>query len=271
MKENEHYKEAVLENSKWLDNVLMGGFLFSIVVVLLKILGQREVEWMDVKFNLENVWIVFCLFSIAHLYTEILLIRSIRPLWDKCNVEDRNFIYNKIVATGGIYVRGLVARTKVLQDWELKVDYRMSFKDPSAWVAYISFLILLGAIIPFPLFYEKIHQVVIALLFSNINWIIGTNWVVALSELSNSFEESLDASERGSMRSMYFEEFDKNGICVVTMSSGGDAMRSIPYYIAPLWMLFGIAIRFFLAPFFLLFLFLLSLRWLWKLLKRLFS
>ena len=254
MDNKELHKEAVVENSKWIDKVLMSGFLVSLSIVILKLFYKETIKWMDVEFKLANSWIIFLLLTVAHLYTTILLTKSIKKLWDKFTFDDRSFVYTKIISTGGIFSRGLTARTEVYDDWEFKVKYKMTYEDPSAWVALVTAVLMFIAIIPFPISKFSILDILIASLIINANWIIGTNWIVALSELS------LDTDH-----STYFEKASFGGVGMKVMSSGGDAFRRIPYLIFPLWFLLNSFVRVMVSP--LLFIFKLIFQVIYKVRK----
>jgi len=225
MEENELLKEAVVQNSKWVDKVLMSGFFASLSIVLLKLFGGETMKWLNVKLNLSHVWIVFLLLTCAHLYTTILLIKSIKRLWQKCTHEDRSLVYNRLTSIGGVYVRGLIARTEIYDDWELKVKYKMVYEDPSAWAALVTAALLFIAIVPFSFDEALIFYWALSALIVNGNWVIGTNWIVALSDLSLNNEKS-----------SYFKE-SRKGVGIRIISSGGHAFKRVPYLFFPFWFL----------------------------------
>src|SRR5258708_32538438 len=119
MEKRDLLKVSVLYNSKWVYKVLMSGFLVSLTILILKLFNKETIKWMDIEFKLSQSWIIFLLLTLAHLYTSILLIGSIKKLWKNSTIEDRSFVYNKIIATGGLYSRGLTARTKVYGSEEI--------------------------------------------------------------------------------------------------------------------------------------------------------
>jgi len=63
----------------------------------------------------------------------------------------------------------------------------MEWNDPSTWIAYASVPLIIASIIPFnvsiPLFFTK--YLFISITIVSINWIIGSSWIIKISELSN--------------------------------------------------------------------------------------
>jgi len=79
---------AVLENSKWVDNVLWAQATVGFTVVVAKLAGVTEVEWQQVKINVSSVWLVFIVLTIAHLYTSLLLIKALRKFWHCSDIQN---------------------------------------------------------------------------------------------------------------------------------------------------------------------------------------
>jgi hypothetical protein len=222
-RETQEFAElAVIENSKWVDRVLWTQAAVGLTVVIGKFMGVTEFEWQHVKFNVSTAWFVFLLLTIAHLYASLLLIKSLRRFWDCSDAHSRRALFAKITATGGIFVRGLVARTEY--DGTLFVRYRMSPSDPSAWAALMGSAFLVASIIPFSLSKSMWWMLLVAFAITQVNWSIGSHWVIALSDLTNN-------------SSVYFPQVEGRGIRVLSIGSGANmAFARMSFFALPLWL-----------------------------------
>jgi hypothetical protein len=165
---------------------LTSGVSLAGIVILLKIIGNSSFNWAGVNFSLNFSWIVFLFLTIAHGYVSILVYSSIANLIEKGTTDCCNEVYLKITTSGGLFVRGMIARNEVRIIGQRRV-YIMSPNDPSTWIAHIAAIGLFFAIIPFDfhsiLRFVLLFIVGIIIVFSN--WMIGSFWIIWLSSLEN--------------------------------------------------------------------------------------
>lgn len=189
-----HLQAQVLEDAKWVDKVLMSGTFIVGAIVFLKFLNLLGIvsiqtfDWGNIKISITNVWLIFfifLLFTFAHYYTGLLLLaKSTHKLWETNSTELSRTAFEKVVETGGVYVRGLIARTQHLKNtpW----IYKMERDDPSTLVSHGAALLLVLAIVPWN--FSDLRQfftfLILAVLVTIVNWLIGGTWIVALSELT---------------------------------------------------------------------------------------
>jgi len=229
---------AAKANIKWVDGVLSVGVTVFGTIVLLKFLGANQVTLKGITINTSQAWIPALIFTVAHLYSTILLVGSLRSVWNHSSAEERRRLARETTATGGLFMRGLIARTKVLsKSGGPFIRYRMDIRDPSAWASQLALPILVLAVVPFSLTPWLLIFIPVAVLFAEANWTIGSHWAVALSEL-------------GSMKSKstYFAEHTKGALCVVVLASqGGDySFSAIPFPYVLIWLglqAIGLAVR----------------------------
>jgi hypothetical protein len=100
-----YLQEAIVSNSNWVDKVLFGGVILGGTVVLLKLAHKPTFKWGDVEFSTDKVWIVAVLFSLAHLYTTWLFVKSIHALWKTGNRAECKEAFEKVTSSGGVFVR----------------------------------------------------------------------------------------------------------------------------------------------------------------------
>jgi hypothetical protein len=176
-----HFQEAVVNNSNWVNKVLIAGEVLAGTIILLKLTGKTTFKWGDVEINTDKAWIIFLLFSLAHVYTAWLFIKSIHELWKTHNQEECQTTFNKVISSGGLFVRGLIPRTK-----KIRGIYQMTWSDPSTMISHLAALLLIPAIIPFDVSNRLrfILYIVTALIVMVFNWIVGSNWAIALSQLT---------------------------------------------------------------------------------------
>src|SRR5262249_54412788 len=156
----ENAELAVIENLKWVDRVLWIMAGIGLTVFLAKLMGVDEVEWQNVKVGIFKAWFVVILLTIAHLYVSIMLLKSLKRYWHYSDAQSRQALFDKLGASGGLFVRGLIARTTFKPHYARtrergkyvfmhSVRYEMDPHDPSAWIALIAYFLLIAALVPF--------------------------------------------------------------------------------------------------------------------------
>jgi len=180
-------KDAVTNNSKWVDKVLWGGLILAGTIVLLKLNNKTSFEWVDIEFNTHKAWLILSLFTLAHLYTTWLLIRAIIRFWTVSSEAECQATFAKVTSSGGLLVRGLIPRTERVRNL-----YKMKWSDPTTIVSHLAALLLIPAIVPFDFsdqtqFYKYLGIAVAVMI---INWLIGSSWAVALSQLTVKHDEA---------------------------------------------------------------------------------
>jgi hypothetical protein len=219
---------AVKENAKWVNTVLAVGVPLFGAIVLLKFLGATKFTWEHITIGTSQAWIAAVIFTVAHLYSTILLVRSLRVVWSDATAEQRRRLAKEIVATGGLFVRGLVSRTKVLTaSGGPFIRYRMEIDDPTAWVSQLALPVLVLAVVPFSWSLSLLLMIPVAVVIAEANWTIGSHWAIALSDL---------ASHKSG--STYFAGRARGSLQLVTLASqGGDyAFNAIPWPYAAAWL-----------------------------------
>lgn len=191
--ELDHYQKAVIENAKWIDGVLLSGITLAGIIVAAKLIGTPEFEFQTLKFSINYAWAVFSILTVIHFYTAWLLNREIFRVWTIHPAEKCLVTFQEITATGGVFVRGLIPRTKRVKTIFGIQIYEMRLDDPSTWATHLLAVILLTAIVPFdvsnPSFFGT--MLLVALFITILNWFIGSMWLVPLSELAIPKKDSI--------------------------------------------------------------------------------
>lgn len=188
---SEMARKSVLASSKWLNNVLLFGFILALIIAISKSIGEiQQITLLEiVEIPLKYSWLLFSIFTLAHAYTTFLFIKAVRKYWNLEGSMECSNLFEELTGTGGIFMRGLVPR--LLEGGRIA---RMSNTDISSWMSHIGGILLFFAIVPYEL---KISLLTLTgLLITYINWIIGSQWAIALSELAIAKERAFYLSGR---------------------------------------------------------------------------
>ena len=229
-------KVAIKENVAWLDKVLWAALTLTLAVSLLRFVKADHFSWIGIELETYHALIVLSILTVAHFYVTVLLLRCLRWSWQLASKEDRLRIYNQITSSAGPFIRGMVARTVRLRTWHGMWIYSMTPNDPTAWVSILTVALALMAILPFhtrPLLLVMC-QVFAAIMLVGFNWVIGTNWAIALSELSTDWEKSVFFGRVRDWRSL--QRVTKMGL-FLPVGSAGPPWVEVPYLLGPLWWL----------------------------------
>jgi len=180
------YKEQVIEDAKRVNLVLDGGFLLTVIVLLLKSFHWSTiVGWQGISnIPVSSVWVVFLLLTIAHFFLGYLvLVRSAHDLWGANSLKHGEAAYRAIRRSSYVFVNRLRPRTRYLGDILIPV-YEMN--DLPTILSCIAVILLIPAIVPWDFRDLRLFFIFVigALFIAVINWLIAGTWIVAVSELT---------------------------------------------------------------------------------------
>jgi hypothetical protein len=232
----EHIQSSIKANISWLDKMLWIGLTLSLIIVLLRISGHPEFAWLGVKFKTSYAFVIFGILSIVHFYVTVILLNTIRVSWRWCSTKQRLDIFFEVVSTSGPFIRGMTERSQRMYGSSRLWGYTMAPDDPSVWVSLLAVILAFFALLPFRLtpVLPLLTKLVCVFLLIGFNWVIGTNWAVALSELSIERKTSLFFGRVKSWRDTY--KVRKMGPIIFSGSSGPPTAE-VPYFLAPLYWL----------------------------------
>jgi hypothetical protein len=193
-------QQAVIENGKWIDGVLLTGTTVAAIAVVTKLVGATDFEFESFKISVDYMWVVFAVFTVIHFYTAWLFNRAIFDLWKTQSEEECLVAFQEITTTGGFFVRGLMPRIRYTKTiFGIRI-YKMRLDDPSTWATHTLALLLIAAIIPFDMTNIQwfLNMVFLSMVIGIINWLIGSEWILSLSELSIPHEKSVILTNRQS-------------------------------------------------------------------------
>lgn len=180
-------QKRVVKNAEAITGLLWIGCGIALGAVLAKLFGGEQIQVQGVEVNLNQVWIVFVAFTVAHWFLGWSLGQSIRHLQQNATPEQGLQVWCYLKGEGNIFVRNMLPRRRA--PWGIKFPgFEISGRDPAGWVANAAVLLLVAASVPFclsclrsSLLSSLIPE--IALFLAIINWLIGGMWMTRLSGL----------------------------------------------------------------------------------------
>lgn len=179
---------AITENSKWVNAVFISGIAFCLSLLSAKFLGVSTFKWRSTDLDISDIRVlgVVCLiFTGSHWYASKLLLQSVLEFWKAKHFSERFKLFEQLRASGGVLMRGFLPRERKEVRKNLYV-YRIRSTDPTIWIAYGSVLVIIISITSWQYFnsYAFWKSLFLSTVTAFMNWHIGSNWVVALTELT---------------------------------------------------------------------------------------
>lgn len=186
---NDALVAGLLASAKWINGLLVFGLALAGTIVLLKLSGKTEFEVFKVKFSTDAAWAVFGLLTLAHVYTAYVFVTDAYELFFLPGI-DLPLVWQKLRSADLLFFHRLIARVEPVmiagpRGVPIRL-YKMSFSDPTTWLAHGSAILLFMAVIRMRAasWIRRLATSVAAGLIVVVNWYIGGHWVVAASELS---------------------------------------------------------------------------------------
>jgi hypothetical protein len=189
-------EDAVAHNAKSIDTVLWTFLILEFALVYLKLTSKQTFSWSGFEVNATGVRPVsfFLLLTVAHLYTTLRLVQSIRSFSQASNSNERRRALLRVTSSGGLFMRGLIPRTQrgfgnssSKERFGCINVFRMEWRDLTTLPSYLAALGIIGALLPIPppncvvlVKYLGVGFVIVV-----INWLIGSKWAITLSQLAN--------------------------------------------------------------------------------------
>lgn len=176
----------------------------GLIVIAFRVMGgsSGKIDVWDKlpKIPFDMVWLIFLAGTLIHAFMTFFFAQFIHDLLrdPAVSVEDKIGAFEDVTTDGSHYMRITEGRP-VRPGSRIAI---MSLRDPSTWISHLGAIALFLAIAPWTIrngirFPEHSAQIVggflMALTLTVANWLIGSQWAVALSRL----ETGLDADQLG--------------------------------------------------------------------------
>lgn len=171
------------------ERILAVGGLLAVAVVLTRLLaGGQSLQVAAVSVPVDRMWLVFTALTAAHMFTAKFLAAQIEEyLTTMPSPERAGWVFDEITTGANAFVHGLTSRAVPRR--RPRLGYRMSHRDPSAWVARGAGVLLLLAVPPWWWGTSSLHWggngwlVALAVVLTVVNWRSGSKWLIRLSRL----------------------------------------------------------------------------------------
>jgi len=195
-------KESVRSAFKKIDALLASACTLALSAILAKIfVPGAKIPFIGIQFSEMEIIIVFIILSIWHTFILKYAIDSLRLAWVELAIDQRKELFDEIVHNGGIATRGSFYQE---DDFDTSADIfrlnlRFSLSTTIVFSAIAAFALV--AMIPFELNWATLMYGFIACNIVLVNWMIGSNWNIALADLARNRDTSI-----------YFDNIDRFGI-----------------------------------------------------------
>ena len=175
---------GLFNTARALTYTVKAGFLFSCLIVLVKLLRRPVVQIFNIPIDLGRTCYLFVGLTVAHMYYAVVFIRRCRRVFCEGTSNQRMEAWNKLTQGDLVWFNEVTPRAYPV-DGTLHV-YPIDPTDPTSWLAVASILLLVLATVRLAsaTWLTRIGTVVAATLLARINWMLGANWVVAASQLT---------------------------------------------------------------------------------------
>jgi hypothetical protein len=195
--ENPEIAQTIGASADWINGLLIFGVGLAGTILLLKLWGHNDVEVWKVKIKTGQAWTIFALLTVAHAFLTVELVEDsyaifyyhhdlTKSAWE--NLRTLLFFKNMVPR---IHIRDINLWGHPIHIYKIDVGH-----DVASWLIYGGTILLFLAIFDFKTkdASRRLFTSFAAALICVANWLIGSQWAVAVSELAS-----------GSANSVFFE------------------------------------------------------------------
>lgn len=186
--DNPEIAQTIGTSAEWLNGLLVFGASLAGSVLLLKLWGQDEVEVWKVKIKTGEAWTMFALLTIGHAFLTVELVEDCYSIfyyhhelthaaWE--NLQTLVFFKHMVPR---IHSRDILIGRYPIHVYRIDVGH-----DVASWLIYGGIIVLFFSIFDFKAKdgSRRLFTSFAAALICSVNWFIGSQWAVAVSELAS--------------------------------------------------------------------------------------
>jgi hypothetical protein len=184
--ENPELAQTIGASAEWINGLLMFSLGLAGTIVLLKAFGQDEVEVWKVKIKTGQAWIIFGLLTVAHAFLTVELVKDsydifynhhdlCKPAWESL----RGLLFFKNMVPR-VHVRDVYLLGHPVHVYKIDIGH-----DLASWLIYAGVIVVFLAIFDFKNRSRRLSTSFAAALICSVNWFIGSQWAVAVSDLAS--------------------------------------------------------------------------------------
>jgi hypothetical protein len=184
--DNPEIAQTIGASAEWINGLLIFSLGLAGAIVLLKVFGQDEVKVWEVKIKTGQAWVIFALLTVAHAFLTIELVKDsydifydhhdlCKPAWESL----RGLLFFKHMVPR-IHLRDVYLLGHPVHVYKIDVGH-----DFASWLIYAGIIVVFFAVFDFKNRSRWLPTSFAAALVCSVNWFIGSQWAVAVSELAS--------------------------------------------------------------------------------------
>jgi hypothetical protein len=215
-------QRIVIGHAKAIARILTVSAGVGIAVVCARLLNLSDIEVLGLEAPLRHVWFFFVLVTIAHLFFGWILVKDLGRSRDEDDSAGGKRLFDALRTEESSLLRGILPRQTPVQEGSRV--YKMSWSDPTTWLFCGLALLNFAAILPWKLnrgdfvwdggTARVVTLVALGLVLLFINWMVGGQWLVMLSQLT--LDEAPAFSFGGSVP-VWYERYTMISVLAVVM------------------------------------------------------
>lgn len=190
---------GVKKSISWLDRLAWVTLLFTLSASIANVFGEGGVELIGIQLPVAGTFLGLGAITLAHFFVSRHIIRSCADAWINLSVDKRNALFDEIVRTGGLLVKGANNYRDALIEGRYSLELKTEVADPPTWIHFTFVLLSLLSIVKIEWSLLALSQFCLAIAFLLTNWKIGAGWILCLGDLGSNGNNSayfLDGTAR---------------------------------------------------------------------------
>lgn len=184
--DNPEITQTIGASAEFINGLLMFSLGLAGTIVLLKLFGQDEVEVWKIRIKTGQAWIIFAFLTVDHAFLTVELVKDSYDIFynhhDLCkraweSLRGLLFFKNMVLR---IHLRDVDLLGHPVHVYKIDVSH-----DLASWLIYTGVVVLFIAIFDFKNRSRRLVTSFAAALICSLNWFIGSQWAVAVSDLAS--------------------------------------------------------------------------------------
>ncbi len=193
MSKADNLRNALIANFLWLNRLAASASLLFFAVAVAKMTGIEEFRFFGVSLPLSTSVFALICFTVSHFYIARLIMKSLERGWRLLSEEERRQLYDDLVGSGGVLIRGLFSyQDAIFKETSQGVVYvyvETRIDDPPIALHLCIALLAIVASVPYSISWISLGIFFVSTGLVSVNWQIGSNWAVGLVDFSRPKDE----------------------------------------------------------------------------------